>query len=1476
MKSMKYTLTLSLLLILASCVPKGEVAPISTTGVSLTNKKQMQIVSPDADAFDAGLLVGESFSFSCDVTGLQNVSVNSVNFYFVSGQSYYLGVDSTPPYSVNAAIPLFSSSGHSLKCVASLSNGEMIEASKMNFKLDQTTVADTSAPSTPANFAASNISQNSLNLSWSMSTDNIGVVGYRIYRNGSMIATATGLSHTVSGLTAATNYTFAIQAIDAAQNLSVQSPNISVTTLAAPDVTAPSVPSGLASNTISTNSFNLTWNASSDNVGVLSYKISEASSKFAEIIVTHPTLNRSITGLSASTAYSVRIKACDAAGNCSADSANLVVSTLNPPDTTAPSVPLNLASSAITATSFSLAWSASSDNIAVTSYKVSEANNKFAEMTVVANSASISNLTASSSYSVRVRACDAANNCSAVSSNLAVSTTAVPDTVAPSVPSNLASNTIGSTSFNLAWTASTDNVRVASYKVSEANNKFAELTVTTNSATVSSLTASTAYSVRVRACDGSNNCSANTVNLAVSTIAAADVTPPSVPAGLASSNVAITTAMLVWSAATDNVAVTKYQIQTNSAGTPVDVNAPALSLNLSNLTAATAYQYRIRACDQANNCSAYSANISFTTQAAADTTAPSVPANLASASISSTSFNLNWSASTDNVAVANYKVSEANNKFAEITVTTNSRAISGLTASTAYSVRVKACDAANNCSANTANLAVTTTAPDSAPVWTVPSGAIPTTSAFYPLLSAVDATTKESYRVLYHWLAQYTVANFTLPKSPISYNANFMANDDNAFKIWSLFSNAGRNLADPVILQLQPDKFLSSTTDVGGKFKIQRDSNYVLAEPIAGAWHYSWDYPGNPNYKLPQLMHRAFAHAIPAMVWTDNSNHQNQNMRTDFLGGSTIRYAVPYSLGKNLLPIQVQQAYEQILIKMFNRLNTWNLVTTFGDMEIQAAVGMYYIAKALNNPVYYSLAATRAEFIFEKMISGAGFEKHENGADVVYQGIAQYFMVWLYSATQTDPQATSLYEWLGDYVDRSCKFINYMTYLEPGPVSSQKRVIGPSHFNAANGGALRTFIWGSGLKSFLAGGFYSNHCRTLLHNQINDSYHHYPLTTTPAQMRTDMQSFLSSGNYVNQVGTDCKNNDKWSVTCNNPAAPLSDAAENHWTTDTSFAYNYSYYKPGYYQELMNDIANNAEWNKFPHQYSYNYIEELEDINEPNAGYKPWFVVGKSSSLHTIWHLGTLAWRNSNTNIAGFGGGALSSVATVAPIIMGSERGNQDQAFTIDDWRLWPTHHMAGLDSSGKYFGNARDRSLTRSVSRNGNTSVNAIVNGTIDASSNSYTNPGGNITGMTYERQLGFSQSGGVTVSGKLMSNGTKQASELYEIIPVYLYYELYNNCTTAPTECTTISFRVNGAWVTPSTSYTANVTDIRLSRYNAPLYIHFPTPQRVKLSPSEVTLVRETRHHRNLMIDLLGNNGNVVNIPATVQFNYTINTTSP
>ena len=189
------------------------------------------------------------------------------------------------------------------------------------------------------------------------------------------------------------------------------------------------------------------------------------------------------------------------------------------PDTQSPTAPTNLASSAITQNSFTLSWTASTDNVAVTGYDVYKNSIKINASTITTTSYNVTGLLPSTTDSYYVRAKDAAGNISANSSTLNV-TTSDAEIIPPTDPTNLASSIITKISFTLKWTASTDNVGVVGYDIYKDGVKINTSLNTTTTYNVTGLTAATSYSMTVIAKDGAGNQSAASVPLLVTTLTA--------------------------------------------------------------------------------------------------------------------------------------------------------------------------------------------------------------------------------------------------------------------------------------------------------------------------------------------------------------------------------------------------------------------------------------------------------------------------------------------------------------------------------------------------------------------------------------------------------------------------------------------------------------------------------------------------------------------------------------------------------------------------------------------------------------------------------------------------------------------------------------------------------------------------------------------------------------------------------------------
>ena len=180
------------------------------------------------------------------------------------------------------------------------------------------------------------------------------------------------------------------------------------------------------------------------------------------------------------------------------------LSVSNIADTQAPSPPTNLTASNITTMSFTLSWLASSDNVAVTGYDVYKDGEKINTSIIATTSFDVTGLSSNTTYSMAVKAKDAAGNESA-SNALPVTTNDIPDTEAPSAPTNLNATTITTGSFTLNWNASTDNVAVTGYDVYKDGEKINTSIITTTSFDVTGLSPNTIYSMTVKARDAAGN-----------------------------------------------------------------------------------------------------------------------------------------------------------------------------------------------------------------------------------------------------------------------------------------------------------------------------------------------------------------------------------------------------------------------------------------------------------------------------------------------------------------------------------------------------------------------------------------------------------------------------------------------------------------------------------------------------------------------------------------------------------------------------------------------------------------------------------------------------------------------------------------------------------------------------------------------------------------------------------------------------------
>ena len=571
----------------------------------------------------------------------------------VSGYHVYRNGSALPITSVEAAALSYADAGLSADTdyhyavsafdAANPSNESALSANSQTVRTDPAGTGDTLAPSVPQRLIATATSSSSVQLTWSASADEVGgsgLAGYRVFRDGKQVAEpgAAAVTYAEMGLSAGTSYIYTVQSFDNAGNVSANSNLAPVSTPSGGDTVAPSVPQSLTATVQDATSIHLTWAASADNTGgsgLSGYRVFRGVVQVAQVGAN--VLIFTDTGLNASTTYSYTVRAFDNTGNVSGASKAAAATTPLPAgDTVAPSVPQSLSTAVQSASSIRLTWSASTDNAGgsgLGGYRVFRGGTQVAQVAASATAYTDSGLSSGTTYTYTVRAVDNAGNVSA-DSNVASAATQLPtDLIAPSVPQNVSAVPQSSTSIQLTWTASTDNVGgsgVAGYRVLRGSTQIGQVAVGTLRFTDTGLSPSTQYSYNVRAYDVAGNVSANSTLVSAITLASGgDTTAPSVPQSLTAAVQSSTSIKLTWLASLDNnggSGLGGYRVFRSGAQI-VQVGAAALTYTDTGLVASTLYSYTVRGVDNAGNVSADSNTATATTQPAPETGMSQRPSN---------------------------------------------------------------------------------------------------------------------------------------------------------------------------------------------------------------------------------------------------------------------------------------------------------------------------------------------------------------------------------------------------------------------------------------------------------------------------------------------------------------------------------------------------------------------------------------------------------------------------------------------------------------------------------------------------------------------------------------------------------------------------------------------------------------------------------------------------------------------------------
>ena len=501
-------------------------------------------------------------------------------------------------------------------------------------------VGDTTPPPAPTGLRTTSVSANSVGLAWDASTD---AVGYYVWRaaNGATPAklttnavTTTGTTYTDASVVASTTYEYQVSAVDAAGNESAPAPvpGLSVTTPAAGDTTPPTAPRNLQAEVIAHNEVDLGWDASTDTgTGVSGYKVyrqgpGETTDTLLATTVGAETRYADLTVQPGST-YTYRVSAYDGAGLESVKSGSTSATTPAGPGSKtfvfrpAGDATINQTNPTATSPTASLTVDAS---------PVTDAMIKF-------------NVATTGCESLTSATLELTNNANGSNKGGDVYTTGP----------NWTESTVN-------WSnAPTRGTLLNSLGPVSSGGKY-PIDVTPG---VSLLTGTADFRIGSTSTDGAVYFSreagtvTNRPKLTVVCSTSAPVTDtekPTVPTSLSASPGSSGEINLAWNASTDNVGVTGYNIYRATAGAAAveigNVSGTSQTYQDTTVTAGTTYTYTVKAIDAAGNLS----DPSNAATATASSAPPAAPTNL-QASVSGSTVNLTWTASTS-TTVTGYNI----------------------------------------------------------------------------------------------------------------------------------------------------------------------------------------------------------------------------------------------------------------------------------------------------------------------------------------------------------------------------------------------------------------------------------------------------------------------------------------------------------------------------------------------------------------------------------------------------------------------------------------------------------------------------------------------------------------------------------------------------------------------------------------------------------------------------------------------------
>ncbi|GJM37147.1 MAG: hypothetical protein DHS20C19_05140 [Acidimicrobiales bacterium] len=606
-----------------------------------------------------------------------------------------------------------------------------------NKALEPGDISDVEPPSAPTALAATAWSSSRIDLTWDRSLDNRGIFQYRVLRDGIEVGTTAGLAFSDTGLTPDTSHEYTVIGIDHAGNESPASAPATTSTLTL-DVTPPTEPTNLTALPVTTR-VDLAWDAATDDRGVTDYIISRDGVEIATI--SGATTNFSDTNLEADTAYLYEVVARDADGNTSPPGGAQVTAITLPPPTglwaaygfegTGPAVP----DATIYGNDGTLQAPAAfvADGVSGQALELNGSTGyaDLGTLDIPTDELTLMAWINADDFGVHDARIISKSTSSSGADHVWMLSTLFGEYPRFRLRTDDGNSTSTLIGFDGSLTAGTWHHVAATYDGADMRIFLDGMEVGSQPKT-GAVAQDPAVSTFIGANPGDDDqvfdgriddvkifgsaLSAAEIALEMATPVsppAPDTEAPSAPASLTGAADSQTAITIDWGAATDNTAVASYAIARNGT-TVATVPASQRTFTDTGLTADTPYDYTVTATDAAANTGPAAGPLTITTDAP-DTEAPTAPPSLTGAADSRSAITIDWTAATDNTAIATYTVSRDDTPIATVPADQLTFTDTALTAETPYDYTVHATDTAGNDGPTAGPLTITTDAPDTEP-----------------------------------------------------------------------------------------------------------------------------------------------------------------------------------------------------------------------------------------------------------------------------------------------------------------------------------------------------------------------------------------------------------------------------------------------------------------------------------------------------------------------------------------------------------------------------------------------------------------------------------------------------------------------------------------------------------------------------------------------------------------------------------------